>query len=306
MSVLRSDLPGIPSARSSAITVSNRADLSLPDLPLHTIRPSRSWVPLNLRELWAYRELFFFLTWRDIKVRYRQTILGAFWAILQPLGTVLVFTVVFGKLARVPSEGIPYELFAYAAMAPWIFFANTVASAGNSLVYSADLITKVYFPRLIVPVSAVGLGLVDFLVSFAFFVVLLFWYGQGVGVQVLLLPVLIALTALLAVGCGIILAALNVKYRDVGHATPFLLQLGMFATPIIYPTSAIPAHWHWLQWLMTLNPMAGIVEGYRAALFVGYPFNGTALASSALITLLVLVGSAYLFRHLEKSFADLV
>lgn len=263
-------------------------------------------MPLNLREVWAYRELFFFLTWRDIKVRYRQTLLGAFWAILQPLGTVLVFTVVFGKLAKIPSEGVPYELFAYAAMAPWIFFANTVTSAGNSLVYSADLITKVYFPRLIIPVAAVGLSLVDFLVSFAFLMGLMLWYGQGVTVHLLLLPVLIVLTALLAVGCGIILAALNVKYRDVGHATPFLLQLAMFATPIIYPISAIPPSWPWLRFLMTLNPMAGIVEGYRAALFVGYPLNGLALACSALITLFVVVGSAYLFRHLEKSFADLV
>lgn len=280
----------------------DEAESPLPAVPVVAIRPTQSWVPLRLRELIAYRELLFFLTWRDIKVRYRQTLLGAAWAVVQPLGTMLVFTLFFGTLARMPSDDIPYPLFALAGLVPWTFFANTVISSGNSLVYNADLITKVYFPRLIIPAAAVGLGLVDFAVAFAVLAGLIWWWGTAVTAQLLLLPVLIVLTVLLTLGAGLGLAALNVRFRDVRHALPFCIQLGMFATPIIYPTSLVPERW---RWLLLLNPLAGLVEGYRAALF-GRPLDAGALAASAAMTLLVLVGSAYVFRHMEKTFADLV
>jgi len=272
------------------------------DRPLVTIEPNKRWSADEVRDLWAYRELLYFLTWRDVKVRYKQTELGVAWAILQPLLTMLIFTIFFGKLARVPSDNIPYPIFAYAGLLPWTFFANALSNSGNSLVGSANLITKVYFPRLIIPGAAVAAGLVDFAIGFVILILLMIYYQVGLTWNLLMFPVLLLLTTLLALGMGMWLSALNVKYRDVRFALPFLIQLWMFVSPIIYPASFVPAS---LRWVLALNPLTGIIEGYRSSLF-GLPFNWTALAISAGITLALLVYSAYVFRQMEKSFADII
>ncbi|HLA09012.1 MAG TPA: ABC transporter permease [Pyrinomonadaceae bacterium] len=277
-------------------------DSSLPEKPLVVIEPSKTWVSLNLRDLWSYRELLYFLTWRDVKVRYKQTELGIAWAILQPLLTMVIFSIFFGRLAGVPSDNIPYPLFAYAGLLPWTFFANAISNSGNSLVGSANLITKVYFPRMIIPSSAVAAGLIDFAVAVVILVLLMIYYGVGTRWGVLMFPPLLLLTTILAVGIGMWLSALNVKYRDVRFALPFFVQLWMFVSPVIYPSSFLPDKF---RWILTLNPMTGIIEGYRSSLF-GLPFNWTALAISAAITAAILVYSAYNFRRMEKTFADIV
>lgn len=274
----------------------------LPETPLIRIRPSKKWVALHLRDIWAYRELLYFLTCRDVKVRYKQTLLGAAWAILQPLFTMLIFTLFFGKLAGIPSDDIPYPLFAYAGLLPWTFFSNAVTNSGNSLVGSSNLITKVYFPRLIIPGAAVAAGLVDFVIAFVILIGLMVYYRAGVTWNILMLPLLVWLTTLLALGMGMWMSALNVKYRDIRYALPFLIQLLMFATPIIYPISLIPAKW---RWIMLLNPLAGIIESYRSAFF-GREFDWLALALATIITLVLLVYAAFTFRRMEKSFADIV
>ncbi|HYR75239.1 MAG TPA: ABC transporter permease [Pyrinomonadaceae bacterium] len=277
---------------------------SLPDQPVVTIEPSKSWVALNLRDLWNYRELLYFLTWRDVKVRYKQTALGVAWAIIQPLFTMLIFTLFFGKLAGIEAQtgGIPYPIFAYAGLLPWMFFSNALTTSGNSLVGSAHLITKVYFPRMMIPGAAVAAGLVDFAIAFVILVILMFYYGVAPAWTALMLPVLVMLTVVLALGMGMWLSALNVKYRDVRFALPFLLQLWMFVSPVIYPSSFLPQKY---RWLLMLNPVTGIIEGYRSALF-GKPFNWTALGVSTLIGLLLLVYSSYSFKRMERSFADIV
>jgi lipopolysaccharide transport system permease protein len=272
-------------------------------VPLVRIRPGKKWVALQLGDLWAYRELLYFLTWRDIKVRYKQTILGAAWAIIQPLCTMLIFTLFFGKLAGLPSDGVPYPIFAYAGLLPWTFFSNAVINSGNSLVGSSNLITKVYFPRMIIPGAAVGAGLVDFAIAFVVLIALMIYYGVVLTWSVLALPLLVALTALLALGVGLWMSALNVKYRDIRYALPFLIQLWMFASPVIYPASLMPEKWRWVLWF---NPLTGIIEGYRASLLGRTQFNWTALSVSFTITLLLLVYSAYAFRRMEKTFADIV
>lgn len=275
----------------------------LPDEPLITITPSSKWVPINLADLWAYRELLYFLTWRDVKVRYKQTALGAAWAIIQPLSTMIIFTIFFGKLAGVPSDGLPYPLFVFAGLLPWTFFSNAVTNCSNSLVGSANLITKVYFPRLLIPGAAVSAGLVDFIIAFLILLGMMGYYGVAPGINVLLLPVLIALTTLLALGTGLWLSALNVKYRDIRYALPFVIQLWMFVSPVIYPTKMIPERWHWVFWL---NPLTGVIENFRIALLGQKPIAWEALTCSAIITLTLLVYAAYAFRRMERSFADLV
>ena len=274
----------------------------LPENPVVIIEPSKSWVALNLRDLWQYRDLLYILTMRDIKVRYKQTLLGAAWAIIQPLFTMLIFTLFFGKLAGMPSDGIPYPIFAYAGLLPWTFFSNAVTNSGNSLVGNSNLITKIYFPRMIIPMASVASGLLDFVIAFGLLVVLMFYYGVGLSINLLMLPVLLVLTSLLAIGVGMWMSALNVKYRDVRYALPFLVQLGMFASPIIYPLSLVPEKW---RWLMALNPLAGQIEAYRSAFF-GKPFDWLSLGVSAVLTFAVLVYSAYNFRRMEKSFADII
>jgi lipopolysaccharide transport system permease protein len=276
--------------------------VNLPDQPTVTIRSGRAWSPLNLRELWAYRELLYFLTWRDVKVRYKQAALGVAWAVIQPLFTMLIFSVFFGRLAKVPSNGIPYPLFSYAALLPWTFFANAISNSANSLVGGSNLITKVYFPRLLLPASEVAAGLVDFAIAFVVFVGMFVYYRVPITSDLLLLPVLIALTTVLALGVGLWMAAINVKYRDVRYALPFLIQLWLFASPVIYPSSLMPERW---RWVLAINPMTGIIEGYRSAL-LGQALSKGALAYSVLISFAILVGSAYSFRRMEKLFADVV
>jgi len=273
-----------------------------PERPLVFLSPSKTWVALNLRDLWAYRELLFFLTWRDVKVRYKQTVLGAAWAILQPLFTMLLFTLIFGRLAGMPSEGVPYPLFALAGLLPWTFFANAISSSGNSLVGSAHLVTKVYFPRMIIPGAAVAAGLVDLAVACVLLAGMMVYYGVALTWNVLLLPVLVLLTVLLALGVGMWMSALNVKYRDIRYALPFLVQLWMFASPIIYPATIVPQRW---RWALALNPLTGIIEGFRSALF-GRPFDRMAIGLAAVLTLAVLTYAAYDFRRMEKTFADVV
>lgn len=274
----------------------------LPVTPLVVIEPGKSWVALNLRDLWAYRELLYFLTWRDVKVRYKQTLLGAAWAILQPLLTMVIFALLFGRLAGIKSDGIPYPIFAYSGLLIWTFFANAVTNSGNSMVGSANLITKIYFPRMIIPGAAVGAGLVDLALAFLVQIALMIYYRITPTSALLMVPVLVLLATLLAVGVGMWLSALNVKYRDIRHATPFLIQLWMFASPVIYPASILPEKW---RWMLALNPLTGIIENFRVALFGGR-FDWTLLALSAAVTLLILVWSAYSFKRVEKTFADIV
>jgi lipopolysaccharide transport system permease protein len=270
--------------------------------PLTVIEPSRSWLALDLGSLWAYRELLYFLTWRDVKVRYKQTALGVAWAVLQPLCAMLVFSLFFGRLAGVPSDGVPYPLFAFAGLLPWVFFSNAVSNSGNSLVGSANLITKVYFPRLLVPGAAVGAGLVDLAIGFALLAPLTIYYGAAPSWGVLLLPFLVVLLTLLALGVGLLTSALNVKYRDIRYALPFIIQLWMFVSPVIYPASFVPAKWRWVLWL---NPLAGIIEGFRAALF-NKPAQWDLLGAATVLTLALLIFAAFIFRRMEKSFADVV
>ncbi len=292
----QSDLLPLP-----AMTPSREAS-SLPEHPLISIRPGNRWQPLDLGTLWSYRELLLFLTWRDIKVRYKQTALGAAWALLQPLFTMIIFTIFFGRLAGVKSDGIPYPLFAYAGLLPWIFFSNAITNSGNSLVGNANLITKVYFPRMIIPGAAVAAGLVDLLIAFGLMVPLMIFYRTGVTANLLLLPALTALTALLAAGVGMWLSALNVKFRDIRYAIPFGVQLWMFASPIIYPVSMIPERW---RWIYKLNPLAPLIEGYRAAFF-GAPVDWSALAVASALTLAIFLLAMMDFRRMERTLADLV
>lgn len=274
----------------------------LPEKPLVVIQPSRSWVPLNLSDLWQYRDLLYILMMRDVKVRYKQTVLGAAWAIIQPLFTMIVFSLFFGRLAGMPSDGVPYPIFAFAGLLPWTFFSNAVNNSGNSLVGNSNLITKVYFPRMIIPMATVAAGLIDFGVAFGMLVVLMLVYGIGLSINLLMVPVLVILTALLAIGVGMWMSALNVKYRDIRHALPFFVQLWMFVSPVIYPSSLVPAPYNFI---FKLNPLTGLINNYRAAFF-GSPFDWSGLAISAAITVAVLIYAAFAFRKLEKSFADLV
>lgn len=270
--------------------------------PLVRIRPAASWVPLNFKQVWAYRELLYFLMWRDVKVRYKQTVLGAAWAIIQPLFTMLIFTLFFGRLAGVPSDNVPYPVFVYAGLLLWTFFSNALANSGNSLVGNQNLLTKVYFPRIIIPAATVGAGLVDLAIGFLVLIGLMIYYGVGLTWGMLLIPVIIIFTTLLALGVGMWASALNVKYRDVRFALPFAIQLWMFLSPIIYPSTFVPAKW---RWLLTLNPLTGLIDGFRAALFA-QRFNWSTLAISIALTLAILVYAAYVFRRMERSFADIV
>ena len=273
-----------------------------PPKPLITIEAGRGWAGLDLRDLWLHRDLFFFLVWRDVKVRYKQTVLGAAWAIIQPLLTMVVFTLFFGRLAKVPSDGIPYPIFAYAGLLPWTFFSNAITASSNSLVGNASLITKVYFPRMVIPAAAVGAGLVDLAIAALILVAMMAYYGFGLGWSALMLIPLVLLTALLALGVGMWMSGLNVKYRDVRYALPFCVQLWMYATPIIYPISFIPERW---RWILVLNPLTGIIDGFRSALF-GQAFRLSEFVVLTILTLLFLVYAAYSFKRMERDFADVI
>ena len=274
----------------------------LPSEPLTIIEGGRRWPGLGLRDLWTYRELLYFLAWRDVKVRYKQTMLGAAWAILQPLLTMVVFTVLFGRLARMPTDGEPYPLFCYTALLPWNFFVTAVSNSSSSLVANNNLITKVYFPRLVIPAAAVSAGLVDLAIASAVLMVMMPCYGIGLHPALLMLGPLVAATTLFAAAVGAWSAAMNVKYRDVRYALPFAIQILMFLTPIIYPVSFVPTRW---RWALGLNPMSGIVQGFRDAVF-GRPFQWTALALSFSMAAGLALLAAFIFRRMEREFADII
>ncbi|MGB7923685.1 MAG: ABC transporter permease [Pyrinomonadaceae bacterium] len=273
----------------------------LPDKPLVVGGPRKAWAGLDLSEVWAYRELLYFLTWRDLKVRYNQTLLGGAWVIIQPLFTMLVFSLFFGKLVGAP-EGIPYPLFVYTGILPWTFFSNSVINSSNSLVGSSNLITKVYFPRMIIPAAAVAAGLVDLAVASLVLVGLALYYDVALAWSMLWLPVFILLATLLALGIGLGVSALSVKYRDIRHALPFILQLWMFSSPIIYPMSLFSDKW---RWALSINPVTGIVEGLRSSL-LGRPLDWHALSISTVMVVVLLICAAFIFRRIETSFADLI
>jgi lipopolysaccharide transport system permease protein len=267
------------------------------------IEPSRGWVSLQLKELWAYRELLYFLIWRDVKVRYKQTALGVGWAIIQPVFTMIVFSVFFGRLGKIPSDGIPYPIFAYAALVPWTFFSQGLGQASNSLVGSANLIKKVYFPRLSVPIASVTSGIIDFSIAFVVLLGMMLYYGILPTLNVIWLPCLLVLTVVTSLGVSLWLSALNVQFRDVRHVLPFLTQLWLFATPVAYPSSLLSEPW---RTLYSLNPMVGVVEGFRWALLGTETAPGPMLIVSSLTAVALLIGGAFYFRRLEKTFADVI
>jgi lipopolysaccharide transport system permease protein len=273
-----------------------------PLLSMH-IEANSGWVSLRLKELWEYREFLYFLTWRDIKVRYKQTVLGAAWAIIQPLFTMLVFSLFFGRLAKVPSDGLPYPLFVYSALVPWTFFANSLSQSSNSLVGNAHLLTKVYFPRLTIPIAAVASQVLDFVLAFIVLLGMMIYYGINLKIQAFWLPGLLLLSLVMALGAGLWFSALNVHYRDVRHVVPFVVQFWMFATPIAYPSSLLSERW---RMIYGLNPMAGVVEGFRWALLGGKSGPTPMILVSSLAAASLLVAGAFYFRRMEKTFADTV
>ncbi len=267
------------------------------------IAPTRGWASLGLREFWQYRGLLYFFAWRDIKVRYKQTVLGAAWAILQPLLTMVVFSFFFGKLARLPSNGIPYPVFSYAALVPWTFFATGMSASANSLVGSANLLRKVYFPRLCIPVAAVLAGLVDFALALVVLLVMMPFYGVVPSANIFWLPVFTLLALASALGVGLWLAAINVQFRDVRYAIPFLTQIWLFVTPVVYPSSLLHEPW---RTLYGINPMAGVVEGFRFALLGTATLPVDMVVLSTVVSLFLVVSGAFYFRRTERTFADVV
>ena len=285
------------------------APLTTREAPTVRIEPSRGWASLRLQDVWAYRELLYFLTWRDVKVRYKQTVFGVAWAVLQPLMTMLVFTIFFGGLARVGSDGLPYPLFSYAGLLPWTFFAQGLNLSSNSLVGSGNLIKKVFFPRLVVPLSAVLGGLVDFLVAFVVLIGLMAYYRIWPSAAVAALPVFLLVAMAASLGVGLWLSALNVEYRDFRYIVPFLIQLWLFATPVIYPAGRVQEKLQNMGlpgWLYGLNPMVGAVQGFRWALFGRSSFSLADLAASAGSAIFLLLTGLFFFRRMERSFADIV
>jgi lipopolysaccharide transport system permease protein len=265
---------------------------------------ARGYVKLGtIRELWDYRELFYFLAWRDMKVRYKQTVLGVLWAVIQPVFTMVIFTVVFGQMANIPSEGVPRPIFYFSALLPWIYFSSTVTGSGMSLVSNSGLLTKIYFPRIILPAAAALGGLVDFLIGSVLLAGFVVYYRLPVGWNFLLWPALLVPLVLLAFGLGALLAALNVKYRDVKHAVPFGIQLLLFMTPIIYPSSVFPERF---GWLLALNPLSGLIEAFRYALVPNYPMHWDVFALSIAVTLVLFVLAVIYFMRTEKALADIV
>jgi lipopolysaccharide transport system permease protein len=267
------------------------------------IAPSKGWVPLRLNELWEYRELLYFLTWRDIKVRYKQTALGAAWAIIQPVFTMVLFSLFFGRLAKMPSDGVPYPIFSMAGLVPWTFFVYGLTQSSNSLVGSQNLIKKVYFPRLVIPISSLCSGLVDFAIAFVILFVMMIFYGISPGWNIVWIPAFIVLTLITSLGTGLWLSALNVEYRDVRFTIPFLTQFWMFATPIAYPSSLLSEPW---RTLYGLNPMVGVVEGFRWGLLGTQTQPGPIILASIGAALFLMVSGAFYFRRMERTFADVV
>ncbi|MCC6975526.1 MAG: ABC transporter permease [Anaerolineae bacterium] len=290
---------------TEADTIASIPSTSQPEeRPYLHIKPSKGWVSLQLRELWKYRELLYFLTWRDIKVRYKQTVIGAAWAILQPVMTMIVFSIFFGGLAKMPSDGVPYPIFSYAALVPWTFFAYGLGQASNSLVGSSNLIKKIYFPRLIIPLSSVMSGVLDFLLAFAVLIIMMLMFGIVPTVNVIWLPLLLLLATVTSLGVGLWLSALNVEFRDIRYIIPFLTQFWMFLTPIVYPASLIENPT--IRALYGLNPMTGVVEGFRWALLGTDTAPGGVILVSSTAAVLLLITGAFYFRRMEKNFADVV
>lgn len=281
-----------------------QSSTSLPQkASVFVIRPLRGWWDINLREVWQYRELLYFFVWRDVKVRYKQTLIGAAWAVIQPFFTMVIFSLFFGKLAKIPSNGLPYPVFYYSALLPWTYFAGALQNATNTMVEHQRVITKVYFPRVLLPVAATVSGLVDFGIAFVILVGMMLFYGMIPTVATLLLPLFLLLAVITALGVGLWLSALNAIYRDVRYAVPFLIQFWMFASPVAYPSSLVPERW---QWLYGLNPMAGVIEGFRWALTgQGQPPGPLMLASVAAV-LVVFVGGLIYFQKMESTIADVV
>jgi lipopolysaccharide transport system permease protein len=273
------------------------------DLPLRLIAPSRGWISLRLGEVWRYRELLLFLMWRDIALRYKQTALGVAWAVIQPVMTMVVFSLFFGRLAGMPSDGVPYPIFSYAALLPWTYFAGALGQSSNSLVGSANLISKVYFPRLIIPCASVLTGLVDFAIAFVILLAMMVYYGVRPTAATVALPLFLLLACATALGVGLWLSALSVRYRDIRYVVPFLTQVWLFATPVAYPSSLLSGQWRVVY--AAVNPMVGVVEGFRWALLGSNP-PGPMLAASAGMAAVVLVTGAFYFRRMERTFADIV
>jgi lipopolysaccharide transport system permease protein len=267
------------------------------------IEPTRGFFKLDLAAVWEYRELLYFLVWRDVKVRYKQTIIGAAWAILQPLMTMIIFTVIFGNFANIPSDGLPYSIFAYTALMPWNYFSQAISRGGMSLVGEANLIVKVYFPRLIIPIASVVAPLVDFFLSFLVLIVMIVWFGIVPGWHVLCLPVFLLLALMTGLAVVLWLSPLNVRYRDVGHTIPFLTQFWLYASPVAYPVSLVPEKW---RLLYSLNPMVGVIEGFRWTLLgTEAPAFGV-IAVSAVMVIVLLSGGVVFFKRMERSFADVI
>jgi len=267
------------------------------------IEPSRGWIRVNLAELFSYRELVFFLAWRDVKVRYKQTVLGALWAVLQPVVTMLIFSMFFGRLAKVPSDGVPYPMFSYAALVPWTLFATGLTQASNSLVSGANLLRKVYFPRLVMPIASALVGVVDFALAFGVLVLMMFWYGFVPTTAIVTIPLLVLLTVTTSLGAGLWLAAFNVRFRDVRYVIPFLVEIWMLATPIAYPSSLLSES---LRRIYALNPMVGVVEGFRWALLSTDTAPGAMILVSSTASLILLVTGVFVFRRMETNLADVV
>ncbi len=284
-------------------SITQSSKLSDKSTSITIIRPSKGWISLKLRELWEYRELLLFLAWRDISVRYKQTVLGAAWAIIQPFFTMLVFSLFFGRLGNIPSDGVPYPIFTYAALLPWQYFATALTGSGDSLVGSANLLSKVYFPRLVIPMASVLPPLVDFALAFVILLGMMLFYGIVPTWNVVWLPLFLLLALITALGAGLWLSAMNVQYRDIRYTIPFLVQFWMFASPVAYPSSMVPEPW---RPLYGLNPMAGVIEGFRWALLDTNTGPGPMMAVSVVMALLLLVSGAFYFRRMEKRFADVV
>ena len=272
-------------------------------VPAIVIEPARNQAQLNLREVWEYRDLLYFLTWRDISVRYKQTVLGAGWAVIQPFLNMVIFSFFFGKLAQLPSEGVPYPIFSFAALLPWQYFATAMASTSGSLVNNSHLFSKVYFPRLLLPLATIFPPVVDFCIAFIVLLGMMVFYHIAPTWNVVWLPALMLLAMVSALGVGLWTSALNVKYRDIRYIVPFLVQFGMFISPVVYPSSLLPEKWR--MWY-GLNPMAGVIEGFRWALLGSYPPPGLMMIISVTVALLLLVSGVFFFRRSEKSFADIV
>ena len=274
-----------------------------PDLPRTRREPVRGWALPKFRELWEYRELLFFFVWRDIKVRYKQTVLGAAWAIIQPFFTMVIFSLFFGRLAQVPSDGVPYPIFSYVALVPWSFFATALTQASNSLVTSAQMVKKIYFPRLTLPIATVFAGVVDFVLAFIVLMGMMWYYGVTPTVNVWWLPLFVLLAMVTSLGVSLWLSAMNVQFRDVHYTIPFLTQAWLFVTPIAYPSSLVPEAW---RVLYGLNPMAGVVEGFRWALLGTDTAPGPMMIVSVVVSVALFIGGAFYFRRMEQSFADVL